>query len=217
MKRSGLQLHIGLIGNGVRRWAKQHNIVLLHAYIAAMERVGVFINYFFQHNTNTLSLYMLSKENLGREKKELDDAIEGEIIFFKTILKDLVQKWECNVHLAGDPTLLPTEYVGSISELAELSALSERKLYLLAAYNPVDEIRQAVQKGGTNFWNYLWVPEPVDIVIRTSGEHRASNFLPLQAGYAELFFLQKHINDLTEQDCRLVLDEYYKRNRRFGK
>lgn len=211
------QLHVGLIGDGVRRWAKLHNVRLKDAYIAAMNSVATFTNFFFSNSANILSLYMLSKDNLKRTKEELEAAFEGEMIFFRTVLYDLVKQWDCSVYLAGYPELLPVEYTEAIRRLTQLSGSNLRKIYLLAAYSPIDEIQQAIQRGGVDFQNYLWVPEPVDIVIRTSGEYRISNFLPLQIGYAELFFLKKHVSELSEEDYRLVLEEYYKRNRRFGK
>ena len=182
-----------------------------------MNNVATFVDFFFNNSADILSLYMLSKDNLNRPKEDLQVAIDGETIFFKTILYDLVKKWDCSVYLAGNPELLPEEYLESIRQLAKLSSSNLRKIYLLAGYSPIDEIKQAIRRGGINFQNSLWVREPVDIVIRTSGEYRISNFLPLQIGYAELFFLKKHINDLNVDDYRLVLENYHKRNRRFGK
>lgn len=213
-----LQLHVGLVGDGVRRWAKLQSIPLKDAYIDAMSSVATFINFFFSNSANILSLYMLSKDNLlRRRKEELEAAFEGEMFFFRTVLYDLVKEWNCSVYLAGYPELLPVKYTEAIRKLMQLSDSTLRKIYLLAGYSPIDEIQQAIQGGGVDFQDYLWVPEPVDIVIRTSGEYRISNFLPLQIGYAELFFLKKHINELSKEDYKSVLEEYYKRNRRFGK
>ena len=215
--QSNSRLHVGLIGDGVRRWAKLNNIKLKDAYIAAMNNVATFVDFFFNNSADILSLYMLSKDNLNRPKEVLQAAIDGETIFFKTVLYDLVKKWDCSVYLAGNLELLPEEYLESICQLTKLSSSKSRKIYLLAGYSPIDEIQQAIRRGGINFQNSLWVQEPVDILIRTSAEYRISNFLPLQIGYAEFFFLKKHINDLNVDDYRLVLKNYYKRNRRFGK
>ncbi len=211
------KLHVGLIGDGVRRWAKSNNIPLLDAYIAAGDRVAGFIDFFFDNSASTLSLYMLSKENLNRPKDDLQAAVTGEQFFFETILTDLVKKWDCRVYLAGDSELLPEKYLEAIHKLMVFPGSTTRKIYLLAGYNPIDEMQRAYEEDHGDFIHHLWVKEPVDIVIRTSGEHRISNFLPLQSGYAELFFLDKHINDLETEDCYRVLKEFEKRHRRMGK
>jgi len=215
--RPNSRLHVGLIGDGIRRWAILNNIKLRDAYIVAMNNVAIFVDFFFNNSSDILSLYMLSKDNLNRPKEDLQAAIDGETFFLKTVLYDLVKKWDCSVYLAGNTELLPEEYLESICQLTKLSSSNSRKIYLLAGYSPIDEIKQAIRRSGINFQNSLWVQEPVDIVIRTSGEYRISNFLPLQIGYAELFFLKKHINDLNVDDYRVVLENYHKRNRRFGK
>jgi len=89
------------------------------------------------------------------------------------------------------------------------------------AYNPFDELINSLikhnDKLSDNLLSNLWVSQKLDIVVRTSGEFRLSNFLPLQSSYAELFFLQKHINDITKHDLENVLIEYSLRKRRYGK
>ena len=211
------QFHVGLIGDGVRRWARLKGMDLRRAYLTAMTNVATFVDFFFRNDATIISLYMLSKENLGRPKEDLDAAIDAETIFFETALLDLVKKWSCSVVHAGRPELLPKKYVKAIDDLSGFSDGNGRKIYLLAAYNPFDEIRHAVQNHGLDFQNSLWVREPADIVIRTSGEYRISNFIPLQSGYAELFFLSKHINELDESDCRQVLEAFQQRRRRLGR
>lgn len=210
--------HIGLIGNGVRRWAKLHNIELLSAYKHASKNIEEFIDFFFLNSAKILSLYLLSKDNLNRNENDLNAAIDGEIYFINTTLTELVQKWNCEIQLAGNPKILPEIYLESIHKITKLnSRTSDKKIYLLVGYCPYDEINICGIKKQKNILDNLWVKEPVDIVIRTSGEYRLSNFLPLQCAYSELFFLKKHINDLSASDCNTILEEYYTRQRRFGK
>jgi undecaprenyl pyrophosphate synthase len=210
-------MHAGLIGDGVRRWAQQNSLPLAEAYFAAMKNVAVFIDFFFSNSANSISLYMLSKDNLSRPAQDLSAALLVEGEFYRTVLMDLVKKWDCNVHLAGKHDLLPDAYRESIELPLAFKGSSNRRVYLLAAYCPFDELEQAISISPDNFFSSLWVPEKVDLVVRTSGEYRLSQYLPLQSAYAELFFLQKHVNELTIDDCQLVLSQYYKRNRRFGK
>jgi len=218
MKRSAYNLHVGLIGDGVRRWAKLNQIKLDEAYELAMKNIGDFIDFFFTKSAKIISLYLLSKDNLNRRRYDLDAAIKGETLFVRTLLSDLVRKWDCGVYLSGNPEIIPKEYLIAIQRLIETSnRSSEKKIYLLVGYCPFEELKLTRASNTEEIIKNLWVKESVDLVIRTSGEFRLSKFLPLQTCYSELFFLKKHINELTTKDCDEVLTQYLKRERRFGR
>ncbi len=212
----GSGFHVGLIGDGVRRWARSNGVPLAEAYLAAIPSVAAFVDFFYENGADALSIYMLSKENLSRPPSDFEAASHGETEFFRTLLRDLVAKWRCEVRLAGDADLLPRDYLAAIRELQALPSNEERRLYLLAGYSPIDELLTAARQGVDGLLSRLWVPEPVDLVLRTSGERRISNFLPLQAGYAELQFFDKFINDLTRADCEDALASFRGRSRRYG-
>jgi undecaprenyl diphosphate synthase len=209
--------HVGLICDGVRRWARAHSVTLDDAYFAAAPRVAAFVDYFFAHGATAISIYALSRENLLRDVRELAPVIAAETQAFHTLIRQQVLKWRCEVRVAGNRDLLPTDYLRALTELQLLPHDASKRLYVLAAYDPLDELRQALAGGIDGMSDHLWVPESVDLVVRTSGEHRISNFLPLQSGYAELCFLDMPINDLTVEDCAAALDSYERRDRRYGR
>jgi len=138
---------------------------------------------------------------------------------FEYLLPPVVERNDVRVIHAGRSDLLPQNYKETLSALCSRTEFKTKKrLYLLAAYNPIDEIRIAIQKSNDRSIeiNKLFVPEPLDLIVRSSGESRLSNFLPLQAGYAEIIIEPKHFNDMTTNDIYRYLTEYKNRNRRFG-
>jgi undecaprenyl diphosphate synthase len=141
----------------------------------------------------------LSKENLGRSPDHLQAALDAEGYALRELLPRLCERWEASVNIAGDVTLLPEPFRNQAIALAQQThRYSKRKIYFLLAYNPWDEIRHALAHCDDldHLEQALWVKEPVDLVIRTAGGCRLSNFLPLQSGYAELEFFDCFFNDL---------------------
>lgn len=216
MPSSANPVHVGLVVDGVRRWARQRNVPLAEAYRSAMLRVLTVGNFFFHRGTQSLSVYLLSKDNLARPPADLQAALEGETLFLRDDLPCFQAKWECAVRHAGTASLLPRSYDDALVQLASKHHNASRTLFVLAAYDPWDELAAALARDEGELMKSLWVPEPLDLIIRTSGERRLSGFLPLQSAYAELCFLRKHVNDLTTQDCGRALRWYLKRHRRFG-
>jgi undecaprenyl diphosphate synthase len=213
--------HVGLIPDGFRRWARSKGASQDKANEVTMREVEPIIDAIFEEDVNILSVYLLSKENLARTQGSLDPIIRGAIDLFSKSLPNVVNKWQCRVVHAGDISLLPLEYIKAMEPLCAASAhYTARTFYLCAGYNPRDELIHAVQRSlltAKTIWECLWVPEEVDLVIRTSGEKRLSNFLPLQAGYAELIFLDKYFPDITAKDIKDAFATFIARTRRRGK
>lgn len=180
-----------------------------------MERVRAFIDFFFTNESECLSVYLLSTDNLRRLPNELNPVLHAETILVSEGLPPVLRRWGCKVRHAGDISVLPDSFAAPLLDLTRIPAGNGRVLNLLIAYNPWDEM-SAAARANTDLQSGLWVPEPVDMVIRTSGEKRLSGFLPLQCAYAELFFSRKSVNDLTASDFRRALRWYRGRQRRFG-
>lgn len=218
-KFSSIPKHVGLIPDGARRWARLHNKPLLDTYIGMMEIVNNFTDFMFQNGSEMASLYLLSRDNLKRPDHELNPVLEAESKFFDEIVRPTVEKYKARVYPAGSLDILPEGFRKSLLKLCNESYhFSERKIYILAGYSPFDEINAAlVEANGREIGlSNLWVKDPLDLIVRTSGENRISNFLPLQASYAELVFLPNYLNDMTQQDMEFALEAYQKRARRFG-
>lgn len=214
-QRRSTPRHVGLIVDGVRRWARARDIPLLDAYTTAMERVRDFIEYFFRNESQCLSVYLLSTDNLRRPPDELNPVFQAEADLVSDGLPPMIRRWGCKVRHAGDIHLLPESFASALLRLTTAATGNARVLNLLIAYSPRDEL-VAATRTSADLHSALWVPEPVDLLIRTSGERRLSGFLPLQCAYAELFFSRKPINDFKTADFRRSLSWYRSRHRRFG-
>jgi len=211
--------HFGLIPDGTRRWAQENNYNLFDAYMLTMNKISAFLNTLFEQDVLVVSVYLLSTENLKRIPEHLDPVIDTEIFMFEKLLPTVVEQNDVQVIHAGKSDLLPVNYQKALSVLCSKNNKNTKKrLYLLAAYNPIDEIKIAINKSGEKTFDVssLLVPELLDLVVRSSGESRLSNFLPLQAGYAELIIEPKHFNDLKREDVYQYLAEFNRRKRRFG-
>ena len=212
--------HIGLIPDGNRRWADENSLDYSSAYNISMNNIAKFIQYVSQIGINSLSIYMLSKENLNRKRDDIDAVLEAETRFVRTILPTLINKTKYSMIHVGDKSTLPEELRKALKDvLPQSSQLSKKRLYLLIGYNPIDEINYAISSKSSKFKiENLWVPEKVDIVIRTAGGPTLlSNFLPLQCGYAQIYMIEKYFNDFTKEDFNSILYNASRSNMAYGK
>ena len=215
-------MRVGLIPDGTRRWAHQNGVDYLTSYKKTMIGINEFIDHMFTKGSSAISIYLLSKENLQRKPEELASIFEAEIEFIAQLITPNIIKHKCSVVHAGNADLLPSKYMNALNHLVHFAPqTSDRHLYLLAAYNPLDEFERALSDSRIhntqNIFDRFWVSEPLDLVVRTGGEQRLSNFLPLQSAYAELVFVNKLFNDFTTSDLENILQEFQTRNRRFGR
>lgn len=195
--------HVGLIPDGIRRWARENKTSLDVAYWQAMQIISQSIDKFFLNGVYIVSVYVLSKENLSRVQTDLEPVIDAESRLFSELLPTIATKYDCEVIHVGNSQLLPDRYWEPLNALCSpKSKRNGRKLYLLAAYNPIDEIQYSLGQSEhlADFTKYLWVQESVDVIIRTGKEQRTSNFLPLQSANARLVFLNKFWNNVTADD-----------------
>ncbi len=211
--------HVGLIPDGLRRWARENNCSYLDSYQRAMNLLASFVRLMFSQRISSVSLYLLSKDNLKRDIEDLEPVIASEVRLLKDLFPPIVNQFKAKVIHAGKISILPEPYVKAISELCNLTLKNtHHRLYLLIGYDPLDELEVALQKSSNHhvLFQNLWVPEKLDLVIRTGSEYRLSNFLPLQAVYAEFIFEKKYFNSINEKDMQDFLRKYLARHRRFG-
>ncbi len=216
--------HIGIIPDGARRWARKNGISYQESYQISMQKLLQVLDHLYQCGVQAISIYLLSSENLHRTPEELLPVFNSEENFISELVPSLVQAWKVKVVHAGNRTGIPASYLKAIDDLVTLSQREEqkveRKLFLLINYNPLDEIAYALVKshGVEKLMQNLWVPEKLDLVIRTGSGQLLSNFLPLQAGYAELVFLDKLFNELEPEEIIKTIHTFCMQgNRLFGR
>jgi len=203
--------HVGLIPDGTRRWSRENGIPLLSGYLRSMDNLISFINTCFGDDISSISIYMLSDLNLQRSLEDLEPVFEAEQQFLSNYLLDICRKWDSKVISAGDIEILPTAFKDKIVDICHYTSMHQkRRLYLLFAYSPFEEIRHAVDRAssGKVEIDHFWVNEYVDVIIRTAGGSTLlSNFLPIQSGYAQINMRDEYFNDLKQETVFAILDK----------
>ncbi len=203
--------HIGVIADGVRRWSQINNVPLTHAYLRGIEKTSEYASLFFKNGIKNVSIFGSSIHNFKRTKAEISAFTEAETIFCTNYLPQLAKQHNTKVISVGQHDILPTNFRDELSKIEKATENNnETKLYLLVAYDPIEEIIRAfsLTKDVKDFPKFLNVPEYLDLIIRTSGANLLSNFLPLQSGSARLYTLKKLFNDTTEEDIQKILNQY---------
>ncbi len=230
--------HIAVILDGNRRWAREEGVPIEVGYREGARRVEDFLKWCYDLGVKTVTLYALSTENLLRRKPEEIQLLLG--ILREYLQKELQEgelaKRRVRVKAMGLLDMLPLDIAKGIRELERRTeSFTERFLNLAIAYGGRAEIVEAARKIAADvlkgalkledineetFEKYLQtshLPNPhPDLVIRTSGEVRISNFLLWQIAYSELVFLDVYWPEFRKIDFLRALRIYQKRNRRFG-
>ena len=230
---SQLPKHVAIIMDGNGRWAKQHKIATAWGHRKGVEALREIIRYSSDTGIGVLSLYAFSTENWKRSREEVD-ALMGLILdFFKSEIEELHQKG-VRIRILGDVEGLPEKQMRTVRS-AEDTTRNNSGLQLNIALNyggqaeiirAVKSLSKQVQHGDIRlediddqaFQKELYTHDQpmVDLLIRTSGEMRISNFLLYQCAYAEMLFPQVLWPDYTVEMYRQDLHKFGKRERRFG-
>jgi undecaprenyl diphosphate synthase len=188
-------------------------------YAHAMDNLFRLLSFAFERAVCSLSVYMSSAQNFRRSSAQIEAFCSAEAAACETLLPGLVRRFDARVSIVGNVSRLP-EYFRRVLDNIPGKQLSTatRRLNLCFAYDPFDEIEHALQqrKESNCLANYLWISQPLDLVIRTGSANLISNFLPLQAGFARLYFSDKMFNDFTVNDFDQVLDSFAGEERLYG-
>ncbi|MET0702076.1 MAG: undecaprenyl diphosphate synthase family protein [Mycobacterium sp.] len=206
----GLPAHVGLIPDGLRRWAEANGATLAEAYLRGAEKVTEILVALQRDGVRTVSVYNLSRANLARPEHELAAVYAASVQFFTTLIPDHFDPHNCTVRLHGDRSLLPETYLAAASALEAAMQGDGFLINILAPYDAGDELRAAqlrAQRDGCDITDAFEI-DSVDLVIRTTPEALLSGFLPMQSQYARLVFLTTPLNDLTGTDITDVVAEY---------
>jgi undecaprenyl diphosphate synthase len=231
---SSVPVHIAVIMDGNGRWAKEKGKARIFGHKNALTAVRETIESSAEIGVKFLTLYAFSSENWNRPKLEIAALME---LLVSSIRKELKSLNENNIRLMaiGDISALPKKGQKELASAIESTKNNDRMTLVLAlSYGSRSEIVSAVKtlandvKNGeisisdideSKFEQYLAtnsIPDP-DLLIRTSGENRISNFLLWQIAYSELLFVDKYWPDFRKEDLIDAVKIYQKRERRFGK
>lgn len=205
-------MHVGLIPDGTRGWAEAHGLELTSAYGATFARVAELTTHLLDRDAAAVSVFMLSRRNLERPPEQLEAIFRAESRFCNSLVALLTSR-DARVLVAGRTVgRVSEEFSDALANLVEQTSGGRRPVYLCVAYDPFEEVVDAIERGGLvaadEFRRRLWVPEPIDLVVRSSGNARLSDFLPLQAAYAQLYFLPEPFLDITPGRIDEVLRDY---------
>ncbi len=221
--------HIAIIPDGNRRWAKAHHLPSILGHQKGAEVTRKILKKLDAMGIHTITIWGFSTENWNRDEEEVAGLMKLFTQFIDELSKEIHQ-YEARVYQLGNRTRLSPELVKKIEKLeADTKHYTKHVLNIALDYGGRDEMLRAIKKGieeGIEFSEEAFTklldtgdqpyPEP-DFIIRTSGEQRLSGLMPWQAVYAEILFLEKYFPDLTEKDLEDAVENYYARQRRFGK
>lgn len=224
-----IPLHVGVIMDGNGRWAKLRGLPRIEGHRLGAERAKEIIEISGELGIKCLTLYAFSMENWHRPQSEISTLMKLLEMYLKKELQALVKKGIV-FKAIGETWRLPENIRELIRETEEKTASNEGMTVVTAlSYGGRNEIIRAVKKmmdTGVNpaevtenlFSGYLdtaGLPPP-DLIIRTSGERRLSNFLLWQSAYAELYFTDTLWPDFDKEEFMLAIQDFQGRERRFG-
>ncbi len=229
-----LPRHIAIIMDGNGRWAKQRGKLRVFGHENGVKTVRIAVENCVRLGIEFLTLYTFSTENWKRPKLEVDTLMRLLVSSLKKELKTFTKN-DVRLNTIGDIDSLPEKARRELNEVMEKTKKNTGMTLTLAlSYGAREELKNAVKQISIKVKNNIISPESidetiinthlythdlpdVDLLIRTSGEHRISNFLLWQIAYAELYFIDVFWPDFSEEHLVKAIQNYQNRERRFGK
>ncbi|MFA5526151.1 MAG: polyprenyl diphosphate synthase [Acholeplasmataceae bacterium] len=221
MKLDKIPSHVAIILDGNGRWAKKWGQPRSYGHYMGGRNLFTVAKAAQKWGIKKLSVYAFSTENWKRPKDEVDYLMTKPIEMYEEN-RDRISEITYKITFAGRRDRFSPKLLEVIQEIEEKTKHNEGfELTICADYGSYDEIITAVnqiEKPITKeaLEQQLMVKEPVDLLIRTSGEQRLSNFLLWQVSYAEFYFAKVHWPAFNEKELIKALKSYQKRQRRFG-
>ncbi len=225
--------HIAIILDGNGRWAKKRGMPRGYGHVKGCENLEKICEYASELGVRYLTVFAFSTENWKRSR----DEVEGLMKLFRDYLKKCIKlskKWKMRMRVIGEISAFDQDIQDSVRKLEDFSSQFDELHFQLALnYGSRDEIIRGVrhmlaecQAGELSpkdmteerFGEYLdtaGLPDP-DLLIRTSGEQRLSNFLLWQLAYTEFYFTDVHWPDFDREELVRAIEQYNKRDRRYG-
>lgn len=221
--------HVGFIVDGNRRWARERGLPTLQGHDQGAQRLKAVLSELLDNGVKYVSVFIFSTENWKRTKEEVSYLLDLVFKFVTRELDEVIAKG-VRIRFLGTEEGLSRKLIKTLRECEAKSAHCTRgtlavcfnyggqteiadavKSLLQAGVSPEDVTPEAIRR-------HLYVPDipDIDIIVRTSGEQRLSNFMLWRAAYSELMFIDKYWPDMTKEDASVIIKEYSRRQRRFG-
>ncbi len=219
--------HLGIIADGNRRWAKENGLPKIEGHKRGLAAIEELVAAGVKAEIPFMTFYVFSTENWGREESEVSYIMKLAETKIVAMAKKMAKNNVRLLILGSKNKVSPT--LSSLGEKAQKLTEKCTGMTVCFCFNYggeqeiADAANVALEADGeitpTTIRKHLYHPEvpDVDMVVRTSGEERLSGFMLWRASYAELFFLKKYFPEMDADDIKMILKEYDKRNRRFGK
>ncbi|MEA1904340.1 MAG: polyprenyl diphosphate synthase [Candidatus Hadarchaeota archaeon] len=228
-RRRLVKMHLGIIPDGNRRWARENNLAIIEGHRKGAEKMKEFLRWASEEkNIDEVSVYALSLENLvKRDRAELENLFNiFEQYFTRMVDDDWIDNYDVEVRFQGKTFKLPKGVQSAIQKVVKATRNhSSMVVNMLLPYSGRDEIINAIKgilESGVGkitekiLKGFLWISEPVDLIIRTGKERRLSNFLIYQGAYAEIVYVDKYWPDFERSDLDGAMKEFKQRERRRG-
>ncbi len=220
---------IGIILDGNRRWARERGMHTLEGHRRGFENLKNITKFIAETDIEDMAVYAFSTENWNRSPEEVAYLMDLFVELFSSI--DEIKRSGVKIKVVGKKTLFSKKLQELIANAEDETKNNKNlTLWIALSYGGRLELSEAarvlIEKTNKSqiiteelFKSFMWSAElpDFDILIRTGGEHRLSNFFPWQSAYAELFFEKKYWPEFSIDDLKNIFDKYKKRHRRFGK
>jgi undecaprenyl diphosphate synthase len=222
--------HLGFILDGNRRWARNRgSIDTFRGHLEGYKKIHEVLEAGFTAGIPYISIYFFSTENWQRDKTEVSKLMKLAMRMIKKDLMRLVEQ-QIRVRFLGREHPIEPALLRAIREAeAKTAHFTGRTLLVCFNYGGKQEIADAARKCVEDGLKpeevtdealaaRMYAPDvpPIDMVVRTSGEQRISNFMLWRIAYSEFYFIDKHWPDMTKDDVHGIIEEYNRRQRRFG-
>ena len=226
--------HVAIIMDGNTRWAENNNLDKNDGHKEGVKKARLAVEFFLENKIKNLTLFAFSTENWGREKKEVKALLKLFLEAINEQTPDLIKN-KVKLNFIGEISRFDKALINKIksSQTNTSKYVSKMSLNIAISYGGRWDIEQALKSivkdilkrkikvkniDESLIANYLstsLIPDP-DLIIRSAGEQRISNFYLWQAAYSEIYFSKKLWPDFNERDFKKALDEYAQRKRKFG-
>ena len=226
--------HVAIIMDGNTRWAENKNLDKNDGHKEGVKKARLAVEFFLENKIKNLTLFAFSTENWGRQKKEVRALLKLFLEAINEQTPDLIKN-KVKLSFIGDISRFDKVLINKIksSQIKTSKYDSKMSLNIAISYGGRWDIEQALKSIVkdiskrkikiknidesliTDYLSTSLIPDP-DLIIRSAGEQRISNFFLWQAAYSEIYFLKKLWPDFNEGDFEKALDEYALRKRKFG-
>ena len=226
--------HVAIIMDGNTRWAENKNLDKNDGHKEGVKKARLAVEFFLENKIKNLTLFAFSTENWGRQKKEVKALLKLFLEAINEQTPDLIKN-KVKLNFIGDISRFDKVLINKIksSQIKTSKYDSKMSLNIAISYGGRWDIEQALKSIVkdiskrkikiknidesliTDYLSTSLIPDP-DLIIRSAGEQRISNFFLWQAAYSEIYFLKKLWPDFDETDFKKALDDYALRKRKFG-